>query len=126
MTKSLEDNPAYPSMVGQPFRRTWSAEIPIGGSGATGTILQAPPGFAAAKSATGVYDCTNLPPGIASKGKYRFRFGLYSPAATVTECIVTAFNANNGTMTFRTSKAGTAAEPASGDIIWIYFEGESR
>jgi hypothetical protein len=126
MTKSLEDNPAFPGYAGQPFRRTWSAEIPIGASGATGTILQAPPAFAAAKNGTGVYDCTNLPPWIASKGKGRFRFGIYSPALTVFAAVVTAYNATNGTMTFKAVSAGGATEPASGDIIWVYFEGESR
>lgn len=126
MAKSLEDIGYFPDAFSKPFHREWSAEIPIGASGATGTILQGPPGLTVAKNGTGTYDCTNLPPWPASAGKGRWKFGLYSPASTVGSAIVTAYNATNGTMTFKTVVGVTATEPANGDIIWLYFEGECR
>ncbi len=102
----------------------WWASIPIGASGATGTIKDAPNGFACAKSATGVYDITGMPPVPATttaETKVCFTFTLQSPAATVCECIIsTAPNLANGTVSFRTSKAGTATEPASGDLITVH------
>lgn len=102
----------------------WWAAIPIGAAGATGTIKDAPQGFACAKSATGVYDVTGMPPCPATttaNSKISFLFQLQSPAATVTEAIVsTAPNLSNGTVSFRTSKGGTATEPASGDIVYMH------
>jgi hypothetical protein len=102
----------------------WTTEVPIGASGATGTLLRGPNGIAVAKNGTGVYDVTVMP--ITPAGKGRFRFGLYSPLLTVTEATVTAYDGAAGTMTFTTSKGGTAAEPASGDKVWVYYEGEPR
>ena len=120
----LKDYPTFKEggNINTPDTRSWSAEIPIGASGATGTILNAPAGFACAKSATGVYACTGLP--IHPTGKGRFWFGIYSPTPTVGGAVVTAKSNTAGTMSFATVVGVTATEPASGDIIWVYFEGE--
>ncbi len=49
-----------------------------------------------------------------------------SAAATVTEIIFTAFDMTAGTATIRTSKAGVATNPASGDIIGIYLDAQGE
>jgi len=126
MSGALRDRPIFKELgrVGTTDTIKWTTEVPIGASGATGTLLRGPNGIAFAKNTTGVYDGTGLP--ITPAGKGRFQFGLYSPLLTVTECTVTAYDGAAGTMTFTTSKGGTAAEPASGDKVWVYFEGEGR
>lgn len=125
---ALEDYPATSQAFtfGQ-HQRFWSAEIPIGASGATGTIVgPIPIGFTCTKNTTGVYDCTNLPSWIPSVGKGRFYFGLYSPTPTVGSVVVSAYDATAGTMTFKTLSGVTPTQPASGDIVWLFFEGECR
>lgn len=120
----LKDYPNFKKYgdINRPDGVGWYAEIPIGASGATGTILGAPAGFACAKSATGRYACTGVP--IHPTGKGRFLFGIYSPALTVGGAVVKARSNTAGTMTFSTLVGVTETEPASGDIIWVYFEGE--
>jgi len=100
----------------------WTCEIPIGASGATGTLKFGPNGIAVAKSATGIYAVTGMP--VTPAGLGRFAFGLYSPAGTVGSAFVTAYDGAAGTMTFHTSVGVTDTEPASGDKVWLYFEGE--
>lgn len=50
---------------------------------------------------------------------------LLSVAATVTEVILTAISPTAGTFTIRTSKAGVATNPASGDLIQIHIDGKT-
>lgn len=101
----------------------WECECPIGASGATGTLAFMPNGLAIAKSGTGVYLVTGMP--ITPAGKGRFKFGVYSPLLTVDNAVVTAYSGTAGTATITTVKAGSAAEPASGDKLWIEFTGEN-
>ena len=102
--------------------------IPIGAAGATGTLLDGPNGIACAYTATGIYAVTGLPicpSATTARSKAKFWFCLQSPALTVTECtITTAHSTSAGTLTFKTSKGGTAAEPASGDVIVMFWEME--
>lgn len=100
----------------------WTCEVPIGASGATGTLVFGPNGIAVAKSGTGTYDVTGMP--LTPAGKGRFRFGIYSPLLTVDNAVVTAYDGTAGTMSFTTVAAGVATEPASGNKVWVYFEGE--
>jgi hypothetical protein len=120
----LKDYPTFPAggNINKPDCRRWSAEIPIGASGATGTILNAPAGFACAKSATGRYACTGVPTYAAGKG--RFWFSLKSASPTVGAAVVRANDGAAGTMSFSTVVGATETEPASGDVVWVHFEGE--
>ena len=102
----------------------WDCEVPIGASGATGTLAFQPNGMAVAKSDTGVYAVTGMP--ICPAGKGRITFGIYSPAPTVGGAVVTVVDFTAGTMTFETLVGVTATEPASGDKIWIKFRGSPR
>ena len=102
----------------------WDCEVPIGASGATGTLAFQPNGMAVAKSDTGVYAVTGMP--ICPAGKGRITFGLYSPTPTVGGAVVTVVDFTAGTMTFETLVGVTATEPASGDKIWIHFRGSPR
>jgi len=102
----------------------WTCEVPIGASGATGTLVGGPNGIAVAKSDTGIYAVTGMP--ITPAGKGRFTFGIYSPTPTVGGAVVQAYDGTAGTMTFATCVGVTATEPASGNKIWIFFEGEGQ
>lgn len=124
MTVALEDIPAFPPLDNTPNARYWSCGVPIGASGATGTLTNQPQGIAVAKNGTGTYDVTGMPPAPAGSGFWTF--GLYSPTPTVGCAVVTAYDLNAGTMTFKTLSGVTATEPASGNIIYIYFAGQAR
>lgn len=129
MTAPLGDQPVQPDhlvkgvAIGDTIR--WEVQVPIGASGATGTLVGPyPNGLAVAKNTTGVYDCTGLP--ILPSGG-RFVFGLQSAALTITCAVVTAFSPTAGTMTFKTTLGNaTPVEPANGDKITIQFAGEPR
>jgi hypothetical protein len=124
---ALGDIEQFPLRSQNPHTKKWCVVIPIGASGATGTLLQGPPGIACAKSATGVYDVTGMPVGPAeSTGKPRVYFGIYSPTPTVGCAVVTIDDFNAGTLTFATLVGVTKTEPASGDVITLFFEGESE
>ncbi len=125
---ALGDLEMYPSPHNKPHNKRWSVVIPIGAAGATGTLLQSPdPGLAVAKSATGVYAVTGMPVCPAeSTGKPRVWFGIYSPTPTVGCAVVTVDDFNAGTLSFATLVGVTKTEPASGDTITLFFEGESE
>lgn len=126
MAATLRDRPIFKGLgnVGTIDTIRWRCKVPIGASGATGTLAFGPNGIAVAKNTTGVYDVTGMPPLPTGKGS--FHFGIYSPAGTVGSCFVTAYSLSAGTMTFTTAVGVTATEPASGDEITIFFAGEPR
>lgn len=124
---ALGDTEGFRILSRNPYTRKWCVVIPIGAAGATGTLLQGPPGLTVTNNGTGIFDVAVMPVSIAaSEGKSRVAFGLYSPSLTVTEATVTAHDFNAGTLTFKTTKAGSAANPASGDRVTLFFEGESE
>ncbi len=126
MARSLRDHPIFRPLgrVGTTDTISWSCEVPIGASGATGTLRRGPNGIAVAKNTTGVYDVTGMPITPADKG--RIWFGIYSPTPTVGCAVTQVKDFTAGTMTFATCVGVTPTEPASGDIITIFFEGEAR
>ena len=102
----------------------WMAVVPIGASGATGTLTHHPNGLTVTKNTTGVYDVAGAP--ICPTGAGSYWFGIYSPAGIVGSAFETAHSLSAGTMTFTTAVGVTATEPASGDIITIFFRGSPR
>lgn len=54
----------------------------------------------------------------------RIHFQIISPSLTVSECILTAIDTTAGTAAIRLSKAGTATEAASGDILHVTVYGK--
>ncbi len=129
MTAPLGDQPRGPSktVLGISGAQTsnWELLVPIGASGATGTLAGPyPNGIAIAKNTTGVYDVTGMP--ICPALNARIYLGWFSAALTITHCTITARSLTAGTMTIKTLKNDVAAEPASGDELYIYFRGEER
>jgi hypothetical protein len=108
------------SFVRRMVQRGWiqcEAKLVVGTSGAVGaTSTYDHPDITVTLSTTGVYTLT-YPPSVDAT----LQFELYSPLGTITEAIVTAKDANAGTATIQLSKAGTAAEPASGDVVTMHF-----
>ena len=122
---ALRDMETFPPLGGhQADTQSYRIVCPIGASGATGTLTKHPAGVAIAKNGTGIYDCTGLP--ITAAGAGQFYFGIYSPGSppTVGSAVVTSVSLTAGTMTFKTLVGVTVTEPASGDIITIFFVGE--
>jgi len=126
MAGALRDRPIFRPLgkVGTVDTIEWRCKVPIGASGATGTLAFGPNGIAVAKNTTGVYDVTGMP--ILPAGKGSFWFGVHSAAGTVGCAFSTAYSLTAGTMTFTTAVGVTATQPADGDEITIFFAGESR
>jgi hypothetical protein len=106
-------------------RELWKilVQVNIGASGAATVVGTAE--VTCVKNTTGIYDCT-FPPMPAQATSLGFLKGgvVKSAAKTVSKIIVTAIDLAAGTATFTTAlTAGTAAEPASGDILWLEFIG---
>ena len=83
--------------------------------GASGAPTDAPdhPSISTTHTATGTYNLT-FPP----CADFDFDFCIISPLLTISNVILTALNATAGTATFKTTNAaGSATDPASGDII---------
>lgn len=97
--------------------RIFTSSFAIGASGAVDSTIagyRVAPGCTLANTGTGTFSlvypvCPNV----------QIQCNLVSAAATVTECVLTAKSATAGTATIRTSKAGLATNPASGDIVEI-------
>lgn len=88
--------------------------VTFGSTGAIASQDTDDPAFSLGTLTTGVGALT-----FPACRKASIRVEIKSAAATVTECILTAKAATSGTATLRFSKAGTAANPASGDIATI-------
>jgi hypothetical protein len=116
----IGDKSQYPANALSAWVCIAMCEFPIGASGAVGTA-DGDSDMTLAKNATGVYDLT-----YPACPKAIIKTGLKSAAATVTESILTAKSATAGTAQIRTSKAGTAVEPASGDAIYVWVFARSR
>ncbi len=126
MSGALRDRPIFRELgrIGTVDTISWTCRVPIGASGATGTLTFGPVGIAVAKNTTGVYDVTGMPICPAAKG--RVWFSIYSPTPTVGCAVQQVVDYTAGTMTFATCVGVTPTEPASGDVITIHFEGEGR
>jgi hypothetical protein len=109
---------SYPKRMVQ---RGWiqaKAKLVVGSSGAVAAGSSYDhPDITITLSTTGVYTIT-YPPSIDAT----IWATIYSAGATITEWIITAKSATAGTATLRLSKAGTSAEPASGDEVTIHFD----
>jgi hypothetical protein len=121
MAFTFGDYDAFPVNALGPWRVIATADFPIGASGAVGAIV-GDPGISLVKADTGVYTLT-YPPALRVK---LFPSIKVSAATTVTEIIGTACDATAGTATLQTSKAGTATEPASGNILSVLIIAETR
>lgn len=98
-------------------------QVNIGASGAATVVGSTE--VTCVKNTTGIYDCTFpvMQPQANSLGFLKAGV-VKSAAKTVTKAIVTALDLSAGTATFTTAaSAGTAAEPANGDILWIEIIG---
>jgi hypothetical protein len=120
MALALGDLSASPVAAATQWVVIAQADIPIGAAGAVGTI-DGDTGITCVNSGTGTFNLT-YPPCMKAK----FQLCLQSAAATVTEAILTAKSATAGTAALRTSKAGTATNPANGDVITVLILGQSR
>ena len=91
-------------------------ELNIGATGAVGTQIFGPPGVTYTRTGVGTY--TVVYP--AALGVGLIPYVAKSAASTVVDCVVTAKNGPAGTATLvYGNAAGTATDPASGDIIGL-------
>lgn len=121
MTYALGDSDANPMKgVGRSIWWQW-AHVDVGATGApTIATDHASPEVAISRADTGEYDVTFRPSpfGLAPI------VVLVSPLATVISYVITAFDPTAGTASFVTvDDAGAAADPASGDDLYIYIPG---
>ncbi len=121
MPATFGDKDQFPPNTLSAWRVSGVAKFVIGGSGAVSST-EGDPDIAAANSGTGTFTLT-YPASLKAKIQYGIK---QSAAATITEIIGTAVSPTAGTASFRTSKAGTAVNPASGDILTVWFLAEPR
>lgn len=94
--------------------------VNIGATGAPTLSPASGTGFGITRSSAGTYALTF--PALPSGGTAYVKVGVaLSAATTVSQATVTAFSGTAGTATFVTAlnAAGTAVDPANGDILWI-------
>ncbi len=121
MPATFGDKDQFPPNTLSAWRVIGVAKFVIGGSGAVSST-EGDPDIAAVNSGTGTFNLT-YPAALRVKIQYGIE---QSAAATVTEIIGTAVSATAGTASFRTSKAGTAVNPASSDILNVVIWAETR
>lgn len=103
----------YPLFGNNPDRVVQAFRLPIGATGAPGTISGGGAGWSFTRSSAGTYTFTF--PKVVDTA---IQIALESPAGTVKYHVLTAISATNGTGGFITyNTAGTATDPASGDVI---------
>lgn len=121
MPATFGDKDQFPLNSLGAWRILGQADFVIGGSGAVAST-EGDPDIAAANSGTGTFNLT-----YPAATKAKIYYGIkQSAAATITEIIGTAVSTTAGTASFRTSKAGTAVNPASGDILTVMIVAEPR
>lgn len=99
-----------------------TSSVAIGAAGAVDSTIagyRVAPGVTVANTGTGTFSVAYP----AAPNATICAFIELSAAATVTEAILTAKAPSSGTATLRTSKAGTATNPASGDLIGLVIFG---
>ena len=93
-------------------------EINIGATGAVGSQIAGPPGVTFTRTGAGTY--TVVYPAAVAGGL--IPYVAKSAAPTVFDCSITAKNVAAGTATLVfANAAGTATDPANGDIIGLMF-----
>lgn len=123
MAQYAADVSDYPLLSGKRDRIVLSADQTIGAAGAVGAIVKDDPGITVAKAGgTGTYDIT-FPAAPAG----RLIASLTSAAGTVSQYSIAAFSATAGTAQVITrAPAGTATNPASGDVLSLVLVLDSR
>lgn len=124
MTLNLADAPSVPYLAGAVGQEQvlCAGTFTLGAAGAISTSVVDDPALTlAADSGTGVHALT-FPICVSAKIKVQ----LVSSGLTVSEATVTASDATAGTATIKLTKAGTAAQAASGNIIYVTVIGKVR
>lgn len=123
MARALSDHAQFPDHCMFPnVVEVWST-FGVGTSGAvdnTKTGSDVARGMTLTNTGTGTFDGT-----FPACMQAHITPSLKSAAATVTEVILTAISPTAGTFSIRCSKAGTATNPASGDLIQVRIAGKT-
>lgn len=116
MTDVAGDLPDWPLLSAKRDRVVICAEQTLGASGAIGALVTDDPGVVLTKGATGIYTMV-FPKAVRAN----IQVTLKSAAGTIkTVWFHAAINAAAGTAGFTTGNGGgTAADGASGDVIYL-------
>lgn len=119
-TINLNDCPVYQTKALGQEQVICQGAFTLGAAGAiSASVVDDPAMTLAADSGTGVHALT-FP--ICPEARLDVR--LQSASLTVTEAFGTALSATAGTATIKLSKAGTLAQAASGNIIYVTVIGK--
>ncbi len=124
MTINLADAPSVPYQAGAVGQEQvlCAGTFTIGAAGAiSSSVVDDPALTLGADSGTGIHALT-YPLCVSCKIKVQ----LVSASLTVSEATVTAISATAGTATIKLTKAGTGAQAASGNIIYVTVIGKVR
>ena len=118
MANTLGDYQAWPVMALGANRRKSICIIPIGATGAVGT-LDADQGWTVTRTSAGLYALVF--PIVSSNARAVLKAGiLLSTATTIDRVIVTAYAPTSGTASITcVTGSDTATDPANGDKLWV-------
>lgn len=122
MARAISDLSRKPVLGTENNLSIMTASVAIGAAGAVDSAIagyRVPSDMVMANTGTGTFSLVYPP----APNAVVHVFVESSAGATVCEAILTAKAPSSGTATIRVSKAGTATNPASGDLIGvvIYF-----
>jgi len=122
MTVTAADMAPYPTKAARRDLVELDLVIPIGATGAVGTLDKDDPAVGCTRTTTGVYALT-----FPKSPGGRIFIQLFSPLGTVVSAPLIAMDFAAGTASFNTeTDAGTPADPANGDKIQVLFRLDSR
>lgn len=101
----------------------WTGTVTFGSSSIASQSFPDPK-IVFTRSTTGTFTVTY--PALP-EGKGAFHFSWFSPSPTIVSTVISVKDQDAGTMTVLSlGTSHTAADPASGDVLYVTFIGESR
>lgn len=125
MPNAAGDIEAFPLKDASKEIVTFRMYVPIGATGAVGTVVKNNPGLSISRANTGDYDVVH-PPCVRAWYEIRLLTADASPTVDTAQVDVASINPGAGTFSFYTCLSGTAANPESGSAIEIKIECETR
>ncbi len=125
MPNAAGDVPAFPQRDATREIVTFRMFVPIGATGAVGTVVKNNPGLCITRANTGDYDVVH-PPCVRAWYELRLLTADASPTVDTAQVDVTSIAPTAGTFSFYTCLSGTAANPESGSAIEIIIECETQ
>lgn len=122
MATNAADAIVWPKKAAHRDRYEFFLDVTFGTTSVASSVAD-DPAITITRTGAGVYNLT-FP---AGPGRFLLDASIFSAALTVTTVVITALNVGAGTATIKTlAAAGTAADPANGDQVFLMLDMETR